>query len=233
MPIITVPNKQKITQLNEGFFDTLMNDGDNDLLSTNATKSTIDSIFSGALEVEVKPKVEKWLEEHNVINYEIVSSGNGIIVNVNDHLILPNLKLTRFPSIFKWGYVQGNCNFSNNKLTSFTEFPTRINGDLIANFNYIRSFDGLGQVNGKIYADRQKIRTFYKLNDENYKRYFNGENLMENVVYSIDDKEYGVLTHINEDNKNCAISLNNGKHVFRETSHVDVINGFQYIEQLI
>lgn len=232
MPIITVPDKQKIKSLNEGFFDTLMAD-DNALFQGNVTQgeTAFEHIYKQTEEVEIKPKIEEWLKQYHVQDYEIECTGSGIIVNVDTHLILPNLKLTKFP-LFKWGHIKGDCNFSNNRFTSFKEFPSHINGDLIANFNYIRNFDGLGIVNGKIYADRQKTKTYYKLNDANYKKYMNNENLMESVVYSVNDKEYGKLTSITENEQFCTILLNNGNNVTRKTCDVDVIDSYKYLSKI-
>ena len=97
--IITVPEYKKIqhiskktSKLNESLFDDFDDDFDDetDLLSKN--------INIKYEETELKPRVERILDEFDVENYEIKCTGNGILVDVHDNLYLPNKGLNKFDS---------------------------------------------------------------------------------------------------------------------------------------
>lgn len=98
--IISVPeykkinkyNKKNISTLNESMFDDFDDDfddilGDDDYVSTN--------ISSEYEENELKPRVERMLNELDVDNYEIKCTGHGILVDVHDNLYLSNKGLNR------------------------------------------------------------------------------------------------------------------------------------------
>lgn len=157
------------------------------------------------------PKVERILFQLNVPVYNLKPTGNGIVVDVPDHLFLPNKKLYTYDwSMFAFGEVLGDVNFSNNRLTNWSCFPSIIRGKCIANQNYITDFNGVPDIKGKIEASRQKIKTKYPLTTENYIKYKNHE-LTENSVYSIKYNEFGELVGINENEGTCLVQFSTAK----------------------
>lgn len=229
MAIITVPESKKLKSLNEGFFDDVDNSTDT-MQDDTTTLSAVAAINAQYEESTLKPKVIEWLDTHAVENYTINCTGNGILVDVDNHLILPNLKLEKFPG-FRFNNVRGNCNFSNNRFTDFSQFPRIIGGNLMANFNYIRSFNNAPIVKGKVYMDRQRIRTLYKLNQENFDKVKNGESILENQVYVIPADQYGTLIDVNEGQ--CKVLYENNTIGIYNTDDVEVINGLQYLIPLL
>jgi hypothetical protein len=162
------------------------------------------------------------LEFYDVLNYELECTGKGIMVDVHDHLYLPNKNLSGFPG-FKFRNVDGNCNFSGNKFTDFTQFPRRIAGNCMANLNYIKNFYGApNYIGGNLLAGKQKVKPEYPLTKENYEKYLRDE-LLENRVYVISLDEYGQLQSINESENNCNILLDNGSMVTTDTKDVDCL----------
>jgi hypothetical protein len=75
------------------------------------------------LEASIIPKVEDWLKEHGVKDYSIESTGDGIYVDVNNHLNLANYKMMSLPNYFQFRRIAGNCNLANNLFTSWNNMP--------------------------------------------------------------------------------------------------------------
>jgi len=80
-------------------------------------------------------KIEKWLEEQRITEYEIFL-GSGIkqfLVNVNKKVNISNLKLKEIP--VKFHTVMGNFDCSMNFLTTLENIPTALHGKLFCCFN--------------------------------------------------------------------------------------------------
>lgn len=226
--IIKVPDTKKIQKLeknpigiNEGFFDAI----DQNQKISGASRSA----EQGALYIRKKaeeakiPEVEKFLKYYDIENYEIECTGKGIFVDVLDNLYLPNKKLSGFPG-FKFRYVQGSCNFSGNRFTDFSWFPRRIEKSCLANFNYIKSFQAAPEyIGGNLIATRQKVKPIYPLTKENYEKYMNGDDLLENRIWLVKEKEYGSLININEKDNTCHVQLDNDNIILTETKNVDCL----------
>lgn len=222
MTIVTVPNHKKMKKLEEAF----------DFGALDITDDP-ESTYSIEGEKELFPEIEEWLKKFNVKHYELEATGKGVVVDVNDHLWLPNFKLYSLPDIFRFRTVRGNCNFANNMFTDWRFFPTNIMGDCLANFNRITSFDGAPQIGGTMIAERQKVKTLYPLDHEHYVAYLDGENLNENVVFVESIGEYGKLTGISKDKKSCSVLLEADNKVINTLcENVNVVDGFKYIEAL-
>ena len=202
--VISIPESKKINmnykRLNESFVD------DEDEIETNLD----DMIYSKIFKIQ-KPKVEEFLNNFGIKNYEIKLVDQDIIVDVNDNLYLPNVNLSKIYNgkLFKFGYVEGICNFSNNGLTDWSLFPKTIKGNLYANFNKIKDFEGVPQVYGHVYAEKQKTNTKYVLSDANYVEYKIGT-LLENKVHILSTDQYGELVSINESLDNALVKLLDG-----------------------
>ena len=85
-------------------------------------------------ETDLIHEVERILFQLNVPVYNLKPTGNGIVVDVPDHLFLPNRKLYTYDwTMFAFGEVLGDVNFSNNRLTNWSCFPSVIRGKCIAN----------------------------------------------------------------------------------------------------
>ena len=224
--IIRVPNSKKIQKLlktpinvNEGFFDSPEQKQQVSGASVSARQGAT-YLKKHAEEQEI-PKIERFLNLFDILNYKIECTGNGIFVDVQDHLFLPNKKLTGFPG-FKFRYVEGNCNLSGNRFTDFSQFPRRIGGSCLANFNYIKSFQGAPDyIGGNLIANKQKVKPVYPLTKENYDRYMHDEDLLENRVYVISENDYGELQSINEDNNTCVVLMNDGHLITTPTNNAD------------
>ena len=140
--IITVPEYKKIqhiskktSKLNESLFDDFDDDFDDetDLLSKN--------ISIKYEETELKPRVERILDEFDVENYEIKCTGNGILVDVHDNLYLPNytdVLRVAFTYKFKRGKLQDLVS-----LLSGRDFETREYRDDIIEDSYRKLFEGV------------------------------------------------------------------------------------------
>ena len=108
--IITVPEYKKIqhiskklSKLNESLFDDFDDDFDDE---TSLLSNKINIKYE---ETELKPRVERILDELDVENYEIKCTGNGILVDVHDNLYLPNKGLNKFDSyLFHFDVVEGS-----------------------------------------------------------------------------------------------------------------------------
>lgn len=214
--IITVPEHKKIyysdipdtlyKPINESFFD------DPDDYIDDPYSSLRTDIIKNS-EEQLVPRVEKILFQLNIPDYDINCTGNGIYVNIPDHLFLPNRGLNKYDwTLFRFGEILGDVNFSNNGLTNWNAFPTLIHGNCIANFNYIHNFYGAPTIEGRINMLKQKIKTQYPLTTENYIKYKNHE-LSENAVYSLMYNDFGELTSINEDKGVCVIQFDNSRKI--------------------
>ena len=156
------------------------------------------------------PVAERVLKQLDVFNYKLTPTLQGIFVDVDNNLFLPNKNLNTFDTnLFIFREVKGDVNFNGNKLTNWELFPRIIHGNCSAQFNYLKNFDGAPQVYGKMIADRQHKKPCYPLTQENYELYNSGE-LSENSVYLIDEEKFGLLKSINEDLGTCSV-LSNGK----------------------
>lgn len=190
--------------------------------------------YAKIAEESMIPQVQKWLEKHgvNINKVQIEATGSGIAVDVLTNLTLSGYKYINLPKNFFFRYVKGDCNFSNNLFTDWRYFPKHISGNCLANFNKITSFEGAPVVDGYMTADRQRTKTLYKLNDETYKRYRNGENLTESLVYVNKEKEYGYLKDISENKKTCVVKLHSGKNIKVLCEDVELVEGFKYLKAL-
>ena len=211
--IISVPeykkinkyNKRNISTLNESMFDDFDDDfddilGDDDYVSTN--------ISSEYEENELKPRVERMLNELDVDNYEIKCTGHGILVDVHDNLYLSNKGLNRMGmQLFKFNEVDGSCNMTGNNLSDWTVFPYIIHGNCYANFNNIKTFDGAPKVLGKMIANKQNKKPKYPLTNDNYLK-FKSNQLHENDVYVIKNNKFGILYSIQENVNTCIVKFN-------------------------
>ena len=242
MKIIRVPKHKTIQKLseskkeiqkqhlNEGFFDDAneedLSDGHNEL----------DDEFGKLREEREKEEVEKWLRQYSVNDAEIICTGHGIEVNVDNHLYLANLKLTELPTFFTFNVIKGDCNLANNRFTSFKTFPRNIQGDCIATFNRIKNFDGAPNVIGTMFAEKQRVKTEYPLTDDNYREW--RSSIDEKCIVQIyPSNEYGILKNINESKHEATVlieggSFNPDKTVTVSMDDVEVINGIKYLNEL-
>ena len=156
------------------------------------------------------PIAERVLKQLDVFNYKLTPTLEGLFVDVDNNLFLPNKNLNTFDTdLFIFREVKGDVNFNGNGLTNWELFPRIIHGNCSAQFNFLKNFDGAPQVFGKMIADRQHKKPRYPLTQENYELYNSGE-LSENTVYLIDEEKFGLLKSINEDLGTCSV-LSNGK----------------------
>lgn len=156
------------------------------------------------------PVAERVLKQLDVFNYRLTPTLEGLFVDVDNNLFLPNKNLNTFDTdLFIFREVKGDVNFNGNDLTNWELFPRIIHGNCYAQFNYLKNFDGAPQVLGRMFANRQHKKPRYPLTQENYELYTSGE-LSENTVYLIDEEKFGVLKSINEDLGTCSV-LSNGK----------------------
>lgn len=222
--IITVPEYKKIqhiskkpSKLNESLFDDDFDD------ETGILSSNISAEYE---ETELKPRVERILDELDVENYEIKCTGNGILVDVHDNLYLPNKGLNKFDSyLFHFDVVEGSCNYTGNNLTDWSFFPYVIMGNCYANFNNLKNFNGVPTIKGKLIANKQNKKPNYPLTQINYDN-FKNKNITENSVYAIPVDRFGLLYSINEDNNFCIIQFDdNSKQKFK-------LNEVEYLGKL-
>lgn len=222
--IITVPEYKKIqhiskkpSKLNESLFDDDFDD------ETGILSSNISAEYE---ETELKPRVERILDELDVENYEIKCTGNGILVDVHDNLYLSNKGLNKFDSyLFHFDVVEGSCNYTGNNLTDWSFFPYVIMGNCYANFNNLKNFNGVPTIKGKLIANKQNKKPNYPLTQINYDN-FKNKNITENSVYAIPVDRFGLLCSINEDNNFCIIQFDdNSKHKFK-------LNEVEYLGKL-
>lgn len=214
--IVKVPSYKVIKKCNEAFnFDTI--DKIEDELTSELKKQYV--------EKNDLPKVQKWLDYYGVINYDLTIESDGVHITVNSDLFLANCQLQSIPSYIMFDFVNGNVNFSNNKLTSFRGFPRKICGNLIASYNMITDFTDcpITYLEGDLVAGNQKkVKTKYPLTKENYKLYMEGK-LLENKVYVISKDEYGELLDINESQNTCSVLLQDNSILECLTSDVDCL----------
>ena len=249
MKIITVPESKKLTKLlseseiqqkhnnilNEGFFD-----DNTELLSQEEDDEILLSVNQEVEQLEV-PRVEEWCKSMHIDNFEVICTGTGVVIDVHNHLYLPNRKLTKFPDFIRFRTVDGNCNLANNRFTSFKDFPRFIKGDLNANFNKICDFSYAPQVLGTVFAHKQNTHTKYKLTDANYKEYMkNPEGFVyeHHIVQIVPTGEYGQLIGINEDEKYAEILIEQEigtPDVIKKVPlyNVEVLDGLQYLNGII
>lgn len=222
--IITVPESKKIQHINinnKSLNESMFDDWDDD--ETGILTSNISAEYE---ESELKPRVERILKELDVTNYEIKCTGNGIYVDVYDHLYLPNKGLNKFDlSLFSFNFVEGSCNFTGNNLTDWNFFPRIIKGNCYANFNNIKNFNGVPEIYGKLVANKQNKKTEYPLTHINYEN-FKKKKVTENSVYAIPVDRFGLLCSVNEDNNFCIIQFDdNSKQKFK-------LNEVEYLGKL-
>ena len=207
--IISIPESKKLKYnkqyklLNEALFDDIYDDDELDdeiIDSQNAISKELQ-------EIENIAKVEKILYQLDVHNYEIEKTGTGILnVNIHSHLYLSNKNLNRFNfNIFKFNNVDGNVNYSGNKLTNWNLFPKFIQGNLYANFNYLKNFNGAPIIQGDIIATKQYKKTDYPLTKENYLKH--RLDVTENSVYALPVNKIGEIYNINENDNSCIIQF--------------------------
>lgn len=212
--IITVPEYKKIyynevlenynKPLNEAKVFDVIKEMPNDSRKQLRKESLLNYIKSQI------PVAERVLKQLDVFNYTLTPTLEGIFVDVNNNLFLPNRNLNTYDTnLFIFREVKGDVNFNGNKLTNWELFPRIIHGNCYAQFNYLKNFDGAPQVFGKMIADRQHKTPRYPLTQENYELYNSGE-LSENTVYLIDEERFGLLKSIDEDLGTCSV-LSNGK----------------------
>lgn len=211
--IITVPEYKKIyynevlenynKPLNEAKVFDVIKEMPNDSRKQLRKESLLNYIKSQI------PVAERVLKQLDVFNYTLTPTLEGIFVDVNNNLFLPNRNLNTYDTnLFIFREVKGDVNFNGNKLTNWELFPRIIHGNCYAQFNYLKNFDGAPQVFGKMIADRQHKTPRYPLTQENYELYNSGE-LSENTVYLIDEERFGLLKSIDEDLGTCSV-LSNG-----------------------
>lgn len=223
--IVRVPENKKIQKLqplNEGFFDNNPQADPKFTSGALAAAKQAQKLMHQKYEETLVPEVQKFLDYFDITDTEINCTGNGIVVDVHENLHLPNKNISSFPG-FRFGIVDGNCNFSGNRFTDFFSFPRKIHGSLLANFNYIKNFHGAPDyIGGNIIAYKQKVKTQYPLTKENFELYKSGK-LLENRVYVISQDEYGELKNINEKENNCQVLLDNGSLITTKTNDVDCL----------
>lgn len=226
MAIIQIPKKKKMIKLDEDFDFGSADLGLDDEVSTEIIKASEETMI---------PQVQEWLKKHGLDMDKVqleTTGGQGIAVDVLSNLTLSGYKYMHLPDYFFFRYVKGNCNFSNNLFTDWRHFPQHIGGDCLANFNKIISFDGAPVVDGYMAADRQRTRTLYKLNDENYRKYRNGVNLTESLVFVPKENDYGYLKGISENKKTCVVRLHSGKNIKTLCEDVELVDGFKYLKTI-
>lgn len=225
--IITVPEYKKIqhtnkakSKLNESLFG---DDWDDVNDETGILSGNISAEYE---ENELKPRVERILDELDVENYEIKCTGNGILVDVHDNLYLSNKGLNKFNfSLFHFDVVEGSCNYTGNNLTDWSFFPYIIMGNCYANFNNLKNFNGVPNIKGKLIANKQNKKPNYPLTQINYDN-FKNKNVTENSVYAIPVDRFGLLCSVNEDNNFCIIQFDdNSKQKFK-------LNEVEYLGKL-
>lgn len=190
----------KYKQLNENIFDDFADD----------ENMVYDDTLLGIISEESIPKVKAFLDYNDVYNYEIYTEGLDILVDVHNHLFLPNRKLSNIKFSFIFNTVDGNVNFSGNNLTDWSLFPRHIKGNCYASFNKIKSFDGAPVVDGLMVADKQKTKTIYPLTQSNYEKVMHGQ-IVENMVYSLKYNKFGYLENINESTNECIVKCEDNK----------------------
>ena len=207
--IIRIPENKNIYykhHLNEGFFD-------DEFFDEIDTKDEIGDELGRTLtksyeEETLKPYVEKILKQLGVENFEITCTGNSIVsVDVHDHLYLPNKKLNNLSfTAFYFNKVDGNCNYNGNNLTDWKKFPKYIGGNLYANFNNLKNFEGSPIVTGNVIANKQNKKTDYPLTNDNYIN-FKNYNITENSVFALPINKIGELYSICENDNTCIIEF--------------------------
>ena len=161
-------------------------------------------------------------------NYDIEYDNENIFVDIHDHLSLPNLRIELYLEKFPWFHfrtVDGDCNFSNCKLSNWEFFPTTIKGDCYANFNRIKDFNGVPNIEGDLFAEKQKTKCAYPLTLENYIKYKNGT-LLENKVHILSIDEYGEIVDINENKNYATIKFNDGTLERFKLNDIDCLESF-------
>lgn len=230
--IITVPtykqkfNKNKYIKLNESLFDDDIFGEDNDESSNDTLLNTIGKEYELNT---LKPRVERVLKQLSVENYEIICTGQGINVDVHDHLFLPNKKLNKLgiSSLFKFNTVDGDCVFTGNNLEDWSLFPRVIYGDCYANFNNIKTFDGAPYIYGDIIANKQNKKSTYPLTKETYDAIVNKSSITENTVYVIPANKKGELCSISERTNTCIVKFDDN------TKQKVKLNEVEYIGDIL
>jgi hypothetical protein len=159
--IYTIPKNKKINfnnklyESDESLSDLFNDDDVFDLNNKMDGLEEIDGLVREEIAKQNLKKVENLLYTLGVENFELTVEKDLILVDVHDHLYLPNKHLNKFSkNLFKFNIVDGNCNFNNNNLTDWSFFPAIIKGNLYANLNNIKNFNNAPVVYGNIYATR-------------------------------------------------------------------------------
>lgn len=215
--IIKVPNYKKLYEhhLNESFFDDDLFADDEDEVIGDEYGQKLTKQYE---EETLKPYVEKILRQLDVENFEITTTGNGILsVDVHDNLYLPNRNLNNLTfTTFMFNNVDGDCNFNNNKLTDWSKFPLFVGGNLYANFNLLKNFQGVPQVNGKLFVNKQLKKPDYPLTQENYNKFLTYGKITENTVFALPVNKIGELYSICENDNSCIIKFkDNSRQKFK------------------
>lgn len=221
--IVKVPEYKKLyynetyTNKNMQLNESNLNRFDLDILDDDEGEELMfsDKVFHPGLLQAMEPKIKRILYQLNIVNFTIKQENNAydFVVDVNDHLFLPNKHLNSFTQqLFRFGTVKGNCNFAGNNLQDWSLFPSRIEGNCIANFNNIKNFNGAPEILGKVMASKQNKKTDYPLTDENYRLYME-KRFNENFVFSKKYNKFGKLLSIHESNNTCVIEIDNDKKV--------------------
>lgn len=150
------------------------------------------------------------------LSFSLFKNSDGrCILDWNGSLLINSRRIYTFPNFFIFRYIKGDFNASNNFLRSMKGFPTRIEGNCVCSFNFIKNFDYAPKyVGGTFEGSKQKVKTEIPLNDENYRKFINGDSIMENRVMIQNKKGtrfYGEVTNINEGI--AYVNLDNGSKV--------------------
>ena len=92
-----------------------------------------------------KEEIEKWLNQCEIKNYELIEDNKyGYVVNVNDGVILFSRNLSSLSVKFNEVYGIFNCSF--NELTSLEGCPKIVHGDFYCYGNKLESLKGCPEI---------------------------------------------------------------------------------------
>lgn len=96
--------------------------------------------FKKTMKFFTKEKVQAWLDEMNVKNYQI---NDDLTVNVNGNVKLSTKKIIELP--IQFNHVVGDFDVSSNRLTSLEGSPNVVEGNFNCMFNYLPNLKGAPQ----------------------------------------------------------------------------------------